>query len=124
MLQFQLLFMSELRASLSPDTLAQTTSAFTKLVALDTYVVSDQILQVGKASHYGKRQGDAGNVDGDTASPRRDAPEFATNNDGRTYRLAGPRTQSAAGRYFEQRAGGASFFEHEKSALGGSQGHP
>jgi signal transduction histidine kinase len=48
MLQFQLLFMSELRASLSPDKFPQATSAFTKLVGLDTYVVSDQILQVAK----------------------------------------------------------------------------
>lgn len=48
MLQFQLLFMNELRASLSADELRQAGSAFTKLLALDTYVVSDQIAQFAK----------------------------------------------------------------------------
>lgn len=48
MLQFQLLFMSELRANLGGERLPQTISAFTKLVALDTFVVSNQILQVAK----------------------------------------------------------------------------
>ena len=48
MLQFQLFFMEELRASLDADRLLQTTAAFTKLIALDTYVVSDQIAQFAK----------------------------------------------------------------------------
>ena len=48
MLQFQLLFMSELRASLAVDRVPQAISAFTKLTALDIFVVSDQILQVAK----------------------------------------------------------------------------
>ena len=40
--------MSELRANLGGERLPQTISAFTKLVALDTFVVSNQILQVAK----------------------------------------------------------------------------
>lgn len=48
MLQFQLFFMSELRARLAVDRLPQAISAFMKLAALDTFVVSDQILQVAK----------------------------------------------------------------------------
>ena len=48
MLQFQLLFMSELRASLAVNRLPQAISAFTKLASLDIFVVSDQILQVAK----------------------------------------------------------------------------
>jgi rsbT co-antagonist protein RsbR len=48
MLQFQLLFMDELRASLGADRLRQATSSFMKLLALDTYVVSDQIAQFAK----------------------------------------------------------------------------
>ena len=48
MLQFQLLFISELRTILAVDRLPATISAFTKLAALDTFVVSDQILQVAK----------------------------------------------------------------------------
>jgi signal transduction histidine kinase len=48
MLQFQLFFMSELQASLAADRLPQAISAFVKLAAFDTFVVSDQVLQVAK----------------------------------------------------------------------------
>jgi PAS domain S-box-containing protein len=49
MLRFQLLFLEELRASdLAADRLALATKAFRKLLALDTYVVSDQIAQYAK----------------------------------------------------------------------------
>jgi rsbT co-antagonist protein RsbR len=48
-LRFQLLFMEELQASgLGKDRLLPTTRAFTKLLALDTYVISDQITQFAK----------------------------------------------------------------------------
>jgi rsbT co-antagonist protein RsbR len=48
MLQFQLFFMDELRTSLNPDRLERAIAAFTKLTALDTFVVSDQIAQFAK----------------------------------------------------------------------------
>jgi rsbT co-antagonist protein RsbR len=48
MLQFQLFFIVELQRSLGSDRLLQALSAFTKLIALDTYVVSDQIAQFAK----------------------------------------------------------------------------
>lgn len=48
-LRFQLLFMEELQAGgLGKDRLLPTTRAFTKLLALDTYVISDQITQFAK----------------------------------------------------------------------------
>jgi rsbT co-antagonist protein RsbR len=48
-LRFQLLFMEELQASgLGKDRLLPATRAFTKLLALDTYVISDQIAQFAK----------------------------------------------------------------------------
>jgi rsbT co-antagonist protein RsbR len=48
MLQFQLFFMDELQKSLGSDQLLQVLSACTKLIALDTYVTSDQISQFAK----------------------------------------------------------------------------
>jgi rsbT co-antagonist protein RsbR len=48
-LRFQLLFLEELQTSgLSKDRLLSATRAFTKLLALDTYVISDQIAQFAK----------------------------------------------------------------------------
>jgi rsbT co-antagonist protein RsbR len=48
-LRFQLLFLEELQASgLGKDRLLPATRAFTKLLALDTYVISDQIAQFAK----------------------------------------------------------------------------
>ena len=48
-LRFQLLFMEELQSSgLGKDRLLPATRAFTKLLALDTYVISDQIAQFAK----------------------------------------------------------------------------
>ena len=48
-LRFQLLFMDELQSSgLGKDRLLPATRAFTKLLALDTYVISDQIAQFAK----------------------------------------------------------------------------
>jgi rsbT co-antagonist protein RsbR len=49
MLRFQLLFLDELQTSELPtDRLLPATRAFTKLIALDTFVVSDQIAQFAK----------------------------------------------------------------------------
>ena len=48
MLQFQLLFTDELRARVGAERLQQATRAFAKLLALDTFVVSDQIAQFAK----------------------------------------------------------------------------
>src|SRR5215475_3231098 len=49
MLHFQLLFLAEIRAlGLSPERLLATTVAYTKLAAMDTFVVSDQIAQVSR----------------------------------------------------------------------------
>ena len=45
MLRLQLLFQEEMQASLAEDRLAPTVEAFVKLIALDTYVVSNQIAQ-------------------------------------------------------------------------------
>ena len=48
-LRFQLLFLEELQtSSLGKDRLLPATRAFTKLLALDTYVISDQITQFAK----------------------------------------------------------------------------
>ena len=48
-LRFQLLFLDELQTSgLGKDPLLSATRAFTKLLALDTYVISDQIAQFAK----------------------------------------------------------------------------
>ena len=48
-LRFQLLFLEELQtSSLGKDRLLPATRAFTKLLALDTYVISDQIAQFAK----------------------------------------------------------------------------
>jgi rsbT co-antagonist protein RsbR len=48
-LRFQLLFLEELQTSgLGKDRLQSATGAFTKLLALDTYVISDQIAQFAK----------------------------------------------------------------------------
>jgi rsbT co-antagonist protein RsbR len=48
-LRFQLLFLDELQTSgLGKDRLLSATRAFTKLLALDTYVISDQIAQFAK----------------------------------------------------------------------------
>ena len=48
-LRFQLLFLEELQTSgLGKDRLQSATHAFTKLLALDTYVISDQIAQFAK----------------------------------------------------------------------------
>jgi rsbT co-antagonist protein RsbR len=48
-LRFQLLFLEELQTSgLGKDRLLPATRAFTKLLALDTYVISDQIAQFAK----------------------------------------------------------------------------
>ena len=48
-LRFQLLFMDELQSSgLGKDRLSPATRSFTKLLALDTYVISDQIAQFAK----------------------------------------------------------------------------
>lgn len=48
MLQFQLYFLDELRAKLGPDRMQKATSAFIKLLALDTFLVTDQIAQFAK----------------------------------------------------------------------------
>jgi len=47
-LRFQLLFLEELQASLGKERLQSATRAFTKLLILDTYVISDQIAQFAK----------------------------------------------------------------------------
>jgi rsbT co-antagonist protein RsbR len=48
-LRFQLLFMEELqRSAFGKDRLVPATRAFTKLLSLDTYVISDQIAQFAK----------------------------------------------------------------------------
>ena len=48
MVQFQLLFRDEFRRSFDVEGLWKAATAFTKLVALDTFVVSDQIAQFAK----------------------------------------------------------------------------
>lgn len=48
MLQFQLYFIEELRTRIAADQQRQAISSFSKLLALDTYVVSDQIAQFAK----------------------------------------------------------------------------